>query len=111
MRSLKKCQEASFPGIEEVRHWEHWQKKIDYNSSLGESHYIEDICADFKELSKWKTYFLREDVAKFLQFCGAENLGFQFYDLIWWIIVFLSMLAINGGPVCQIGNSTKKKRN
>ena len=54
---------------------------------------------------------LREDAAKFLQFCGTENLGFQFYDLIWWIIVFLSMLAINGGPVCQIGGSTEKKRN
>ena len=55
--------------------------------------------------------FLREDAAKFLQFCGTENFGFQFYDLIWLIIVFLSMLAINGGPVCQIGSSTDKKRN
>ena len=54
---------------------------------------------------------LREDAAKFLQFCGTENFGFQFYDLIWLIIVFLSMLAINRGPVCQIGGSTEKKRN
>ena len=54
---------------------------------------------------------LREDAAKFLQFCGTENFGFQFYDLIWLIIVILGMLAINGGPVCQIGGSTDKKRN
>ena len=54
---------------------------------------------------------LREGAAKFLQFCGTENFRFQFYDLIWLIIVFLSMLAINGGPVCQIGSSTDKKRN
>ena len=25
---------------------------------------------------------LREDAAKFLQFCGTLNFGFQFYDLI-----------------------------
>ena len=52
---------------------------------------------------------LREDAAKFLQFSGTENFGFQFYDLIWLIIVNFSMLAINGGPVCQIGGLTDKK--
>ena len=44
-----------------------------------------------------------EDAAKFLQFCGTENFGSQFYDLISLIIVNLSILNINRGIVCQIG--------
>ena len=65
------------------------------------------ICIQGSKLIRHQKSFedvhLREDAAKLLQFCGTENFGFQFYDLIWFIIVNLSMLAINRGPVCQIG--------
>ena len=50
---------------------------------------------------------LREDVARFLHFCGTGKFGYQFYVLKSILIIILTILAINGVFGSQIGGSTE----
>ena len=52
-------------------------------------------------------YYLREDAARFLHFCGTGKFGYQFYVLKSILIIILTILAINEVFGSQIGGSTE----